>query len=156
MKVILETELERYAWSIMVSAHYKWEKNNGSLLHDQMERYFNDIYKEETEEAIKKEVERHLRDKYGEEFFVTGEQYVKSGLESYSGDDLSNGEKKKLEQELRQEHREVNEDISWEREDLPDDMRCKLHQIYYTFFNAPEKLTVLYNGEVIQDEKNPP
>jgi len=30
-------------------------------------------------------------------------------------------------------------------------VKDELRQIYYTFFNAPEKLTVIYNGEVIQE-----
>lgn len=152
MKIILENELERYAWGIMVSAHCKWEKNHGDSLHGQMSWYFNDIFKEETEEAIKKEVERRLRDEYDEEFFVAEDECVKAGLGNNGADNMSPDERAMLETELREEYRDFQEDIADRRECLPEEVRDKLRQIYYTFFNAPEKLTVMYNGEVIQGQ----
>lgn len=150
MKIILENDLEKYAWEIMLSAHYKWEKNHGDRLHDQMDWYFHKIYKEETGEAIKKEVERQLLDMFGEEFFVSEDEYVKSGLENYGDDEMTDDEKQELERDLRDEYRSSQEDIAEKREYMPEHVEDDLRKVYYTFFNAPEELTVIYNGEIIQ------
>lgn len=123
MKIILENELERYAWGVMMEAHQAWEKNNGDLLHDQMGVYFHDFFKEETEEVIKKEADRRLRDKFGEEFFVSEDEYVKSGLEDHGDDEMADDEKQELERDLRDEYRVVQEDIVEEREYVPVDVR---------------------------------
>lgn len=149
MKIILENELEKYAWEIMMSAHYKWEKNHGDSLQRQMDTYFHYAYKKETEEIIKKEVERRLRDMFGEEFFASEDEYVKSGLEDY-GDEMTDEEKRELERDLRKEYRSNQEDIVEKREYMPEHVEDDLREVYYTFFNAPEDLTVIYNGEVIQ------
>lgn len=153
MKIILENELEKWAWEIMMAAHYKWEKNHGMLLLDQMNWYFEDIYGKEREKIIKQEVERRLLDDFDEEFFATEDEYVKSGLEKYTDDffEGANEEKQDFERDLRKEYRVAQEDIADARDYLPDDVKDELRQIYYTFFNAPEKLTVIYNGEVIQE-----
>ncbi len=153
MQIILENELEKYAWEVMIAAHYKWEKNHGDSLHDQMDWYFNNINKEETEEAVKKEVERRLRDDFDEESFLTEDEYVTAGLKNNGADNMSPDEKSILEEELREEYRDFQKDITEEREKLPEEMRYKLGQIFYTFFNAPENLTVFYKGEVIQSSK---
>lgn len=100
-----------------------------------------------------REVERRLRDEFGEEFFVTEDEYVKEGLKAYGDDDLTDEEKKKLEQDLREEYREVHKDIAEERENLFEAVEDELRSVYYSFFNAPENLTVIYNGEVIQGRK---
>ncbi len=141
MKIILENELEKYAWEVMIAAHYKWEKNHGDLLREQMEWYFEDIFKKESEEAIKKEVERRLRDEFEDEFFVSEDEYVENELEKneayHEGD-------------LREEYREVHADIADRRKYIADEVSDSLSLMYYTFFNAPENLTVLYDGQVIQ------
>ncbi|MFZ5642503.1 MAG: hypothetical protein ACOY46_02790 [Bacillota bacterium] len=159
MKIILENELERYAWDVMMSAHYKWEKNHGDLLRGQMEWYFNDIFKEETEEVIKKEVERRLRDEFGEEFFVSEDEYVKSELErlekKYSDVEMTVDEKQELEGDLREEYRYIQEEISDKREYTPMNVEEDLRNVYCTFFNAPEELTVVYKDEVIQGQEKP-
>lgn len=150
MKIILENELERYAWGVMMEAHYKWEKNHGDSLQNQMGVYFHYAFEKETEEAIKKEAERRLRNIFGEEFFVSEDEYVKSGLEDYGDDEMTNDEKQELERDLRDEYRSNQEDIAEKREYMPEHVEDDLRKVYYTFFNAPEALTVIYNGEVIR------
>jgi hypothetical protein len=151
MKVILENELEKWAWSVMLAAHYKWEKNYGRTLQDQMGWYFEGLHIDQKREAVQKEVERRLRDVFDEEFFTTEDEYLKSGLEAYNDEDFTDEEEKqKLKQGLREEYREVQKDISEMRERISMEVEHKLRQIYYTFFNAPENLTVIYNDEIIQ------
>jgi hypothetical protein len=150
MKIILESELERYAWGVMMAAHYKWEKNYGDSLQRQMDTYFHFAYEKETEEVIKKEVEHQLRDMFGEEFFLSEDEYVKSGLEDYGDDEMTDDEKQKLERDLRDEYRSNQEDIAEKREYMPEDVVEDLRKIYFKFFNAPENLTVIFNDEVIQ------
>lgn len=152
MIIVLESELEKYAWEVMISAHYKWGKNHARPLRDQLDWYFNDIYKKETEEAVKKEIERQLRYEFGEEFFVSEEEYVKCGLEVDCYKDLDDQQRQQLEQDLREEYKEVQELISEESEYKPDEVWNKLYFIYTKFFISPEKLTVMYNGEIIQGE----
>ncbi|AEG58999.1 hypothetical protein [Desulforamulus ruminis] len=50
MKIILENEMERKAWDILLEAHHKWEKNH---------------YKEETDQMIAKEAGKRLSEDYG-------------------------------------------------------------------------------------------
>lgn len=153
MIIVLESELEKYAWEVMISAHYKWVKNHARPLGDQLDWYFNDIYKKETEEAVKKEIERQLRYEFGEEFFVSEEDYVKCGLEADCYKELDDQQRQQLEQDLHEEYKEVQELISEESEYKPDEVRHMLYLIYNTFFISPEKLTVMYNGEIIQGEE---
>ncbi len=159
MQIILENELEKFAWGIMMEAHYKWEKNHGDSLSYQVEWYFEDLLKEETDKAINEEIERRerrLRDKFGEEFFVSEDEYVKSELEGDADYDLTDEERQELEQDYREDYRAVREDIDSEVEYLPVEVKDNLRNIYYTFFNAPETLTVIFNGEVIQGEEKTP
>jgi len=152
MKIILESELEKCAWEIMMAAQYKWERNYGSSMCDYFDYYLKDIYKEEADQAVKDEAESRLRDKFGEEFFVGKDEYVKSELEGYAPDELIDEEKQELEQGLCEDYDHVWEQIEDEREYLMEDVRQKLRGIYYTFFNGPQRLTVIYNDEVIQGE----
>lgn len=153
MKVILENELEKYAWVIMMAAHYKWEKNHGASLNDQMDWYFKDIYKEETVEAIKAEVERRLRNDFGEEFFVGEDEYVNTGLVNNDVDNVSPEERELLEKELREEYVDIQKDIEENREPMFEEVGDELNNSYYIFFNAPEKLTVIFKDEVIQSSE---
>ncbi|MCL6557568.1 MAG: hypothetical protein K6U74_01970 [Firmicutes bacterium] len=146
MKIILENELEKWAWKVMMDAHYKWEKNYGEVLRDHMEWWFDELNKEEKEEAIKKEVERRLRDKFGEEFMDYSEdEYIRSEIEAfnYSRIKLDDEEKRELERELRDEYKEKQKEICEEKELMLELVEEKLYRIYYTFFNAPEKLKVI-------------
>lgn len=143
MKIILESELEKYAWEMMMAAHYKWEKNHGDSLREQMDWYFDDLHEKETDKLVNEEVERRLRDEFGEEFFVSEDEYVASGLEH----DEANHE-----DELREEYRRVQADIAGARKYMSAEVRDELRAFYYTFFTAPEMLTVIYNGKVIQGE----
>ncbi|SFF97572.1 hypothetical protein SAMN05660649_00291 [Desulfotomaculum arcticum] len=150
MKVILENELEKCAWEIMMAAQHKWKRNYGSLMCDHLDFYFEDIYKEEADKAVNEEVERRLRDEFGEEFFVGKDEYVKSELEGYALDELTDEERQELEREFCDDYKYVWEQIEDEREYLLEDVRQKLRGVYYTFFNGPQRLTIVYNGEVIQ------
>lgn len=148
MKVILENELEKWAWDVMMSAHRKWEKNHGSVLRDQMNWYFEDIYKEEKEKMIKEEVERRLRECWGDDFWLGKEEYIVKGLANYEGWDED--DKKSIENDLWTEHEVMNEDISNDRKEIMNEVEDELREMYYAFFNAPENLTVYYDGEVVQ------
>ncbi|SFR14988.1 hypothetical protein [Desulfoscipio geothermicus] len=150
MKVILENELEKYAWEVMMAAQHKWKRNHGGVLCDQLDWYFEELYKEETDNIIKAEVERRLRDEFGEEFFVSKDEYVKSELKGYALDELTDKARQELEQEFREDYERVWEQIDDKREYLLEHVRQKLRGVYHTFFNGPQRLTVIYNGEVIQ------
>lgn len=150
MKIILENELEKWAWGVMMGAHYKWEKNHGSVLQDQVYRWFEDWCREETEKAIKEEIERRLRDNFGDDYGMSKEEYVANGLARYDDFDLTGDEIKELEKELLDEYESLQKDIADVREDLTETVKDELRNTYYTFFNAPENLTVIYNDEVIQ------
>lgn len=152
MKVILENELEKWAWDVMMSAHYKWEKNHGSVLQDQISWWFEDLYKDEREEAVKQEVERRLRDNWDDDYGLSEDEYVARVLADLD-DDWDEDEKKTYEDELREEYKLLQDDIADDREDLTETVKDELRDVYYTFFNAPEKLTVIFNSEVIQSER---
>ncbi|OPY62245.1 MAG: hypothetical protein A4E56_01438 [Pelotomaculum sp. PtaU1.Bin065] len=157
MKIILENELEKWAWGVMMAAHYKWEKNHGGSLQDLMSWYFEDLYKEETEKALKDEIECRFRRAWGDDSRLTEEEYVAKGLEEgleICGDDWDDDEKKDYENELREDFKFLQEDIAYEREGLEFDVKKELRSLYYTFFNAPEDLTVIYKDEIIQGKKD--
>lgn len=157
MKVILENELEKKAWEIMMAAHYKWERNHGSSLIDQMEWYFNDLYKDETKEMIDQEVESRLTVDYGPEGLdvigVTEEEYVRKGLENYKDDGLTEQEVVELKADLAKEYQDFVKDYESDKKYLQDEVKIDLYKIYHTFFCVPEKLTVEYKGEIIQEDK---
>lgn len=143
MRIILENELEKHAWEIMMAAHYKWEKNHGDSLREQMDWYFEELYGKETDKLVDEEVERRLREEFGEEFFVSEDEYVESGLEN---------DKANHDSDLREEYRQVQADIVDVRKYLQTEIRTELRALYYIFFTTPEMLTVIYNGKVIQGE----
>lgn len=151
MKIILENELEKWAWGVMMAVHYKWEKNHGSVLQDHVYWWFEEMYKEETEKAIKEEIERRLRDNWDDDYGLSKEEYVANGLARYG--DLTGDEIKELEKELLDEYESLQKDIADDREDLTETVKDELRNTYYTFFNAPEELTVIYNDEVIQGKR---
>ncbi len=147
--------MEKHAWQIMMAAHYKWEKNHGDMLRNQMEWYFNDIYKEETDALINKEVTKRLVDDYGPDGLdvigVSEEMYVALELFHHQDIDMDVEEfKTELVEEYRELKQQYEQDKEWEAWDVKDELKS----IYYNFFNAPEELTVVYNGEVIQEYKN--
>jgi len=151
MKVILESEMEKWAWEIMIAAHYKWEKNNGDTLIGQMDWYFFDIYKEKTEEMVKKEVEARLAVDYDPEGLnvigVNEEQYIQKCLED---EDLTEQEREEVKETLATEYRDILADYADRKQYMAKDVSYDLKKIYYMFFCAPERLTVIYNGKVIQ------
>lgn len=157
MKIILENELEKRAWEIMMAAHYKWEKNNGSELLGQMEWYFNDLFKDETKEMINQEVETRLLVDYGHDGLdvigVSEEEYVRKGLDNYKDDGLTEQYLAELKADFIQEYRDIVKDCETTKEYLQDEVELDLYKIYHTFFCAPEILTVEYNGEIIQQDK---
>ncbi|MTI80062.1 MAG: hypothetical protein FH758_04115 [Firmicutes bacterium] len=150
MKIILENKMEEYAWEIMMAAHYKWEKNHGDVLRDQMDWYFNDIYKEETQELIRKEVEKRLIGDYGSEGFdvigVSKVMYVAKGLFNHKDNPHTAPENiEQFKQELAEEYQDIREEYEQQRKWATIRLEEELNSIYYTFFNAPEELTVLVN-----------
>ncbi|MHB1128218.1 MAG: hypothetical protein ACYC2T_14940, partial [Bacillota bacterium] len=62
MKIILETPLEGTIWDVMITAHYKWEKNHGDTLQGQMDWYLKDLFKDEIDGAKKAEARRRVRE----------------------------------------------------------------------------------------------
>lgn len=154
MKVILENELERYAWDVMMNAQRKWIRNQGSSLVDYLDWHFEELHKEETDNAVKKEVEQRLRDKFGDEFFVSEDEYVKAELEGYALDKLADEERQGLEQNFREDYVQVRRLIDDERELLTEYVRLILRDLYLNYFIKLEKMTVIYNGEVIQGADN--
>lgn len=149
MRIILESELEKEAWGIMMSAHFKWEKNYGNTLLDQMDWYFDKLFNEETEGMVKQEVERRLRENWPEYYGLSEVEYVKKEMDDLE-DDLTEVEKEQWKMDLREDYIATQEVIAEENEDLTETVRDELRNCYYTFFNAPEKLAVVYNGEIIQ------
>lgn len=63
---------------------------------------------------------------------------------------MDEDEIKDWEKDLRQDYKIMQEDIAYERETLTEEVKYELMKFYYTFFNVPEKLTVVYNGEIIK------
>lgn len=158
MRIILESELEKQVWEIMMEAHEKWEKSHGHTLQDMMERYFNEVYKDEIEAVVKREVERRLVEKYGEEEYknlvgFSENEYVTRALESAGVEDWDEDKMDEMKDELRKKYRNLQEELAEDEEFLTAEVDFKISDMYLTFFNAPEKLTVIYNGEVIQGEK---
>jgi len=148
MRIILENELERKVWPVLMAAHYKWEKNHGDSLRGQMEWYLNDLYKEETEEWIITEVKRRLKDNnLGYEPGMTVEQYIQQNVEDL---DLEPAELEEHKKDLTEDYQEIKEDYESIREGHEYDVREELRNFYFCLFNAPEDLTVEYNGEIIQ------
>jgi len=156
-KIILENEMERQLWSILLVAHYKWEKNHGSSIRDQMEWYFFDLYKEETDQMIAKEVAARLMEDYGPEGFdiigVTEEQYIQKGLDNHEEEGLTEEEMERFKIELAEEYRDIVKDYETDKEVKEEDVREEIKNLYYMLYNAPENLTVEYKGEIIQRSK---
>jgi len=150
MKVVLESKLEKRAWKIMMEAQRKWKRNYGSRMCDHLDFYFEDIYRDEADRAVKNEVERRLREKFGKELFFNKDEYVKVEMAGYAVDELTDAERQELERELGEDYEDLREQIDDEREYLLEDVRQKLKGFYYTFFNSPQRLTVIYDGKVIQ------
>ena len=157
MKIILENEKEVKLWDIMMAAHYKWEKNHGDSLRDRMEWYFFDLHKEETDEIIQKVADVRLEESYGKGGYnvidATEEQNVRQGLEGNCLKELSMDKIEELKSDLVQEYKDLKDEYEGEKSYLPDEIKNEITSFYYTFFNAPENLTVEYNGEIIQKQK---
>jgi len=154
MKVILENELEKWAWELMMTDHCKWDKKNGSNLMEQMDWYFFDLHKDETEQMINKDVNAQLADDYGPEGFnfaeVTEEEYVQDGLEYHKDDGMTKQEQEKLKAELASEYWETLAEYKDKKRSIRDEIRLQLYGIYRTFICVPKKLTVVYYSEVFQ------
>lgn len=148
MKIVLENELEKWTWGIMMEAHYKWEKNHGAMLLDQMNCFFEVFFKDERRKIIQKEVERRLRENWGDDYGLTEEEYVAKELADL--EDLNEGEKKAWEIDFKEDYKCMQESIEEDREVLKVTVEDQLRSVYYTFFSAPEELSVIYNDEAIQ------
>jgi len=149
--------MEKQVWEIMMSAHFKWERNHGAQLQDFISFYVNELYIEEVMEILDKEVETRLKDLYGNEYFCSEDEYILNGIDNnikYWNDDsyYEPYEFQEIADEISdwiKDYREVREEIKDNREDIKDEVEDELRSFYYTFFNAPEELIVIYNGEVI-------
>ena len=153
--------MEKKAWSILLAAHYKWEKNHGDSIRDQMNWYFFDLYKEETDQIIAKETGRRLFEEYGpnglDVMGVSEEMYVSLGLLNHQDwlKDVSEEDYLKFKEDLVKEYQEFMEDFKWDKLNIEDEVRDELTKVYSRLFNAPENLIVEYNGEIIQQYKDP-
>lgn len=156
MKIILENEMEKEAWKIMLAAHYKWEKNHGDSIRDQMEWYVFDIYKEETDQMIAKEVGLRLLADYGPDGLdvmgVSEAMYVSLGMLNNQDwlKDVTEEEYREFEKELAEEYQGIVEDYRWDKERVEEKVKEDLTNVYYNIFNAPENLRVEYCGQIIQ------
>ena len=168
MKIILESELERYAWEEMIPALTRWERHNGRTLRDYMEWWMEDLNKDQTEAAIKAEVERRLEDEYSDDLNTTEEEeYVAAAMSRHEDPDkldydlatlVENPEEERERMrkerqewaaEYRQEYRDLQAEIADRREELMEEIKEKLRRTYCMFFSDLEDLTILFDGEVI-------
>lgn len=154
MRIILENEMEKQAWPILLAAHYKWEKNHGDSISSQMEWYFNGLFKEETEIIVMAEAKARLLAIYGPDggvniIGVTEEQYIENGSYGLNDEVIDLVEFKK---DLSIEYRELMADYEDDKISITEEVRDELRNIHYNLFNAPEDLTVEYNGEPLPKE----
>jgi len=140
MKIILESELEKQTWEIMMAAHYKWEKNHGDSLRDQMQWYFEDLYRDEVKAVIEKEARRRVNEDW--KHTLSLETILDEYLKECVDDGVSREE---LVEEYERLCGEMLEDLKNQRAAVEEDLR----RLYSRFFNAPERLTVVYQ-EVVQ------
>lgn len=144
MKIILENEMEKKAWSILLSAHYKWEKNHGDSINNQMKFYFYDLFKDETEKIIEEEVKSRLNAVYGDLNIVgvSKEQYVKGVLDDAPYE---------VKEEVEGEYDDLISCYEYDKESIPGIVKQQLFDFHYELFNAPELLVVeSSDGEIIQ------
>jgi hypothetical protein len=154
MRIVLENEMERRLWPILLAAHYKWEKNYGVSIRGQMEWYFFELYKDETDKLIEAEVQRRISEEYGDLDIlgVSKEMYVAQALFNFD-DELFCWGKDEYEYFIRDaedEYDSIRGDFEDSMETIPEDVKEQLASFYYNFFNAPESLTVEHNREGIQ------
>ena len=142
MKIILESELEKKAWGIMMGAHYKWEKNNGDSLRDQMEWHFFDLNRDDVKAMIDEEAHRRVKENWDN--VLSLETQLDGYLEDSADDGVSREE---LVEEYERLRGEILEDLEDEKVAVEEDLR----RLYSSFFNAPERLTVVYQ-EVVQGD----
>lgn len=150
MKIVLESEVEVKLWETLLAAHYKWEKNYGDSIRDQMEWYFFDLFKEETEEIMAKEAASRLQADYEDVFGKTLDQYIDEGLKYYLDQGMIEDEIEELKTDLAEEYKNFTEEYESDKESMPEEIEEEIRRFYYNFFNAPEDLIVEYNGEIIR------
>ncbi|MHB1127534.1 MAG: hypothetical protein ACYC2T_11385 [Bacillota bacterium] len=136
MKIILETALEGTIWDVMVAAHYKWEKNHGDTLQEQMDWYLKDLFKEEIDGAKKAEVQRRVRQLYPEAFLLEKEKEERIN-EAVTEADATREE---LEEEFQWLEEEAGE---MEKSLMEYGLDEEINYLVYTFLRDPGKLTVI-------------
>jgi len=153
MKIILESEVECKAWEIMLAAHYKWEKNHGEVLQDQMDWYLDDLCKDEVDEFIEKEAPKQLDELWTEDELkvleLSCEEYIKYIRDGNAEDYYENPEEL-TDEDIKNDYEMLKESILDDLEDKKESIREELHEVSYYYFRAPEKLIVEYQGEIIQ------
>ncbi len=136
MKIILENEMERKAWDIILEAHYKWEKNHGDEIRNQMEWYFFDLYKEETDQMIAKETGKRLFEDYGPDGLdvigVSEAMHISRGMLNNEDwlKDVTKTERQEFEKELVEEYQSFTEDFQWDKERIEEKVRDDLSNVY--------------------------
>ena len=135
MKIILENELEKQAWGIMMGANYKWEKNHGDSLREQMEWHFFDLNRNDVKAMIDEEAPRRVKENWDN--VLSLETTLNEYLEECADDGVSRDE---LVEEYERLRGEILEDLEDKKEAVEEDLR----KLYSSFFNTPERLTVVY------------
>ncbi|MCG9969974.1 hypothetical protein L9W92_18450 [Pelotomaculum terephthalicicum JT] len=87
-------------------------------------------------------------------FNVTEEQFVKKSLNNYKKNSLTKQEFEQLKYELAEDYRDFVDDYKTDKECQEEVIRQELRSFYNTFFNAPENLTVVYKGKIIQGKSS--
>jgi seryl-tRNA synthetase len=136
----LGKELEKQAWGIMMGAHYKWEKNYGDSLREQMEWHFFDLNNDDVKAMIEEEAHRRVKENWDN--VLSLETSLNEYLKDCADDGVSREE---LVEEYERLRGEILEDLEDEKVAVEEDLR----RLYSSFFNAPERLTVVYQ-EVVQ------
>ncbi len=149
MKVILENELEKWAWEIMLEAHQKWEKNHGDCLRRQMDWYFFNLFHDQVKEMIESEAPKRVNEKWKHiiSLDTTLDEYLAECQEECEKDGVTR-------RELVEAYEHLRGKILWALEDEKVAVKEDLRRLYSSFFNAPESLTVISaNYQNKEDQK---
>ncbi len=148
MIIILENELEKQAWQIMLEAHHKWEKNHGDSLRQMMDWYFFDLCHDKVKEIIEKEARKRMNEKWKHiiNLETTLEEYLAECAEECKNDGVTR-------RELVEDYEHLRGKILWALEDEKVVIKEDLRNLYYSFFNAPESLTVIVKSQNKEEQK---
>ncbi|MTI84348.1 MAG: hypothetical protein FH756_10685 [Firmicutes bacterium] len=139
MKIILKNELEKWAWQIMLEAHYKWEKNYGDSLRQQMDWYFFDLLGDQVKKRIESEARKRVKENWEHTIGLetTLDEYLYECAEECENDGVTR-------EELVEDYEHLRGLILQHFEDEKEAVEEDLRRLYSSLFNAPESLTVVY------------